>query len=268
MKRASGISAQPRKSVSDPSALRSAWSRLGALFPVHPATRPVDLEELICATALAARADQRLFVVPASWLAVHHHLVDARRLGRRIERFDIVASATMGALLSVASVGAGSKNALVSAAEHCRPLETPEPLFPSAGRSPGLLRLLQADALPLFERWGFWHDDATLQLSAVRPIGWILETCPELRFRLLLGPGLDAEVLAHAEAGVGSIAELARRIGSSYAATHGAVHKLAARGLLAAGPEGWFLGPTLALAHRRPADASARDLPARARVRM
>ncbi len=247
----SNVPAAARDVHRDPDALRAAWARVGALFAVVPTSTPVDLEELICATARVARGDQRLFVVPASWLAVHHHLVDARRLGRRIDVLDPVASATMGALLSVASAGAGVKNALVSATDHCRPLTAPEPLFTVMAQSPGLLGLLKTNALPLFERWGFWHDDAALQLSAVRPVQWIIETCPELRYRLVLGPGLDAEVLTLADAAPASIAALARRLGSSYAATHAAVQKLAARGLLAESPAGWGLGPALAASVRR-----------------
>jgi hypothetical protein len=226
-----------------PDVLRAAWTRVGALFSVVPASAPVDLEDLICATAEEARSDQRLFVVPASWLAVHHHLVDARRLGRRIDRLAPEVSATMGALLSLASAAAGAKNPLVSATAHCRALNTPEPLFPVMARTPGLLRLLKEDSLPLFTRWGFWHDDATLQLSAVRPVHWIVENCPELRYRLLVGPGLDAEVLAAADAAPTSIADIAKRLGSSYAATHAAVRKLAARGLLAESEAGWRPGP-------------------------
>ena len=236
----------------DSDTLRAAWARLGALFAVTPAREAVDLEALICATAAVAREDQRLFVVPASWLAVHHHLVDARRLGRRIEALGQPESATVGALLALADSATPGRTALALALRHCRPLDRPEPLFPVMARSPGLLRLLRADALPLFRQWGFWHDDDTLQPSAVRPVQWIVEKCPELRFRLLVGPGLDAEVLRFAADSPSSIAALARRAGASYAATHAAVQRLAARGLLAEADGGWGLGATLALAAAHP----------------
>lgn len=233
-------------------ALRSAWTRVGALFAVAPMREPVDLEELVCATAAVAREDQRLFVVPASWLAVHHHLLDARRLGRHIDGLGPIESATIGALLSLAASAAPGRTALASALEHCRPLDQPEPLFPVMARSPGLLRLLQEDALPLFRQWGFWHDDASLQPSAVRPVRWILEQCPELRFRLLVGPGLEAEVLHHVAQEPLCIAEIARRTDASYAAAHAAVQRLAGRGLLTEASGAWALGPTVPTVRAQP----------------
>lgn len=254
----------------DADALRAAWARIGALFAVAPMREAVDLEDLICATAMMAREDQRLFVVPASWLAVHHHLLDARRLGRRIDVLGQPESATLGALLSLAASEAPGRTAIASAIEHCRALERAEPLFPVVARSPGLVRLLKEDALPLFRQWGFWHDDASLQLSAIRPVQWILEQCPELRFRLLVGPGTDAEVLRQAAEGPMNIAELARRSEASYAAAHAAVQRLASRGLLAERAGVWTLGPTIAivpgpLGARSTARPSSTPMPSRRR---
>lgn len=109
--------------------LRAAWARVGALFPVEPASGPVDLENLLCATAQVARDDQRLFVVGASWLAMHSRFVDVPRLNRGILMLEPVSSATLGALLALAGSEVGANNPLSAASECCRPLQTPEPLF-------------------------------------------------------------------------------------------------------------------------------------------
>ncbi len=172
--------------------LMRAWTRLGALFNTAPATTRVDLEQLIVETAGVARRDERLFVMAASWLAEHHHLVDARRLGRHLDTVDASTSATAGAMLAMAAQATTGSTALEAAMTHCRPLAAPEPLFPVMAHHPGLLALVKAETLPLFAAWGFWHNDVTLKRNAIRPIGWILRHCPEPRIRALLGTGLDA----------------------------------------------------------------------------
>jgi hypothetical protein len=166
-----------------------AWTRLGALFNTAPATTRVDLEQLIVDTAGVARSDERLFVMAASWLAEHHPLIDARRLGRRLDRVDPDTSATAGALLAMATRETTGATALEAALTYCRPLAVPELLFPVMARHPGLLTLVKAETLPLFAVWGFWHNDAVLKRNAIRPIGWVLQHCPELRIRALLGTG-------------------------------------------------------------------------------
>jgi hypothetical protein len=213
--------------------LMRAWTRLGALFNTRPAAGRVDLEQLIAETATAARADERLFVMAASWLAEHHHLVDARRLGRRLDTLDGVSSATAGAMLSMAAQETTGATALSAALSHCRPLENPIPLFPVMKRYPGLLALIRAESLPLFTQWGFWHNDAVLKRNAIRPVAWILQHCPELRIRALLGTGLDTELVELVTEAPRTVADVARETGASYAATHAAATRLNGRGLLA-----------------------------------
>lgn len=212
--------------------LMRAWTRLGALFNTAPATTRVDLEQLIVDTVGVARHDERLFVMAGSWLAEHHHLVDARRLGRRLDAVDASTSATAGALLAIAAQATTGSTALEAAATHCRPLAVPEPLFPVMLQYPGLLALVKAETLPLFAAWGFWHNDAVLKRNAMRPIGWILQHCPELRIRALLGTGLDAEVVELVTTAPHTVAEITRETKASYAATHTAVMRLQGRGLL------------------------------------
>lgn len=161
------------------------WTRIGALFNTAPAAERVDLESLVLDTAAHARSDERLFVMAASWLAAHHHLLDARRLGRRLTSSAVGAetAAVAGAMLSFARSGVSGPTALDAAIRYCRPLPTLVPLFPQLEAHPVLLTLVKKEALPLFKTWGFWHNDATLKLNAIRPATWIVQHCPELLLR-------------------------------------------------------------------------------------
>lgn len=225
-------------------ALMRAWTRIGALFNTTPATARVDLEQLLVDTAGVARDDERLFVMAASWLAEHHHLVDARRLGRHLDAADPNTSAAAGALCTMAAQDTTGSTALKAAMTHCRPLVVWEPLFPVMGRYPGLLDLIKAGTLPLFAQWGFWHNDAVLKQNAIRPIGWIFQHCPELRLRALLGTGLDAEVVELVMTAPRTVADVVRETGTSYAAAHAAAMRLHGRGLLSRqADKAWTVSP-------------------------
>jgi DNA-binding MarR family transcriptional regulator len=95
-----------------------------------------------------------------------------------------------------------------------------------------LRRRVQKRALPLFAAWGLWHDDATLKPSAIRPVRWLLSHAPELRARALLGPSVEADVMASALAGDVTVRDVALTTHVSYAATHDAASRLVGRGLL------------------------------------
>jgi len=56
-------------------------------------------------------------------------------------------------------------------------------------------RRSKRETLPIYRRWGFWHNDVELKEDAVRPVRWTLQHCPELRLRALLGSGLDAQIV-------------------------------------------------------------------------
>lgn len=206
------------------------WRRVGAGFSVAPAAYPVDIETLIGRTARQAPADHRLFFVAASWIGVHHTLVDMRRLGRILESLDELGSAVAGAMLSVANEVAGSER-LLAAQRYCRPLAEPRVLFEGIAANPVLAGFAREQALPLFSRWGLWHDEISLKTAAIRPVRWILEHCPELRIRALIGASLEGEIVAALREKPRSIAELARDTRATYAATHEAVTRLHARGL-------------------------------------
>ncbi|CAN5784892.1 hypothetical protein BH23GEM7_BH23GEM7_28400 [soil metagenome] len=213
--------------------LSAEWARLGGGFTVEPGPLPVDIEDLLVRSVRQAPADHRLFFVAATWLGVHHQLVDMRRLGRMLADQDGMDSAVAGALLSVANEIAGAKR-LETAMRHCRPLAEPRVLFERTASHPVLGAFAREHALPLFVRWGLWHDEISLKLGAVRPIRWILLHCPELRLRALLGAGLESEIAEALREAPRTVAELARISGASYAATHEACSRLIARGLVEA----------------------------------
>lgn len=233
--------------------LAANWAAVGAHFAVHPTREPVDLERLLVATAALASNDERLFVVAASWLAAHYAFVNGRRLRRlaaRVARQDVEGSAVLGAMLDLALTGVGPgglrPDGLEGARERCRSRTAsglkPRPLFHVMTELPVLRARVQRHALPLFTRWGFWHDDATLKLEAVRPLSWILTHVPALRVRAFLGPTLEADILAAALADVApghrqregppTAWSVARAYDVSYAGAHEATERLVRRGLL------------------------------------
>jgi hypothetical protein len=213
-------------------AVASYWARLGVLFGVKPAHEQVDVELLICDTARVAPYDERLFVCAVSWVAQYHGFVNGRRLSAVAASLGSDASAVLGALLSVAGEAAGGAPELEAARVRCRPLAKPQPLFAAMRSMRVLSERVRRNALPIFAAWGLWHDDQTLKPAAIRPVTWLLERVPELRVRSLLGPSVEADLMARALADEVTVREVARATLTSYAAVHGAADRLVWRGLL------------------------------------
>ena len=136
----------------------------------------MDLEGLIIETARAAPDDERLFVVAASWLAVHHGFVNGRRLAALAStllhpgatRADREASAVLGALLAWAADMAGGAEGLTAAAARCRPLAKARALFRVTALLPSVADRTRRNALPRFAEWGLWHMDDTPKPAAVK----------------------------------------------------------------------------------------------------
>lgn len=211
--------------------LAREWTRVGGGFTVPAATAPVDLEELLIRSVQAGPADYRVFFVAATWLGVHEAFVDMRKFAKRLAALDGMDSAVAGALVDLARLAGGSA-ALSQLAARCRALDTPRPLFDANAQNLVLRDHVEAHPLPIFARWGLWHDEISLKHGAIRPVQWILKHCPELRVRALVGTGLDAEVLQSTWSAACSITELSEKLGTSYAATHEAVERLLHRGLV------------------------------------
>lgn len=221
-----------RRDAAELDAIASYWARLGVLFGVNPAQEQVDVELLLCDTAGVAPADERLFVCAASWLAQYHAFVNGRRLSALATALEPEASAVLGALLSTAALAAGRTPELEAATARCRPLSPPQPLYFSIRSMRVLSERARRDALPVFAKWGLWHDDQTLKPTAIRPMPWLLHRVPELRVRSVLGPSVEADVMAHALAEAVTVREVARSTLTSYAAVHAAADRLVSRGLL------------------------------------
>jgi hypothetical protein len=216
--------------------IASDWARVGVFFRVAPTSHAVDLEDLICRTAEAARDDERIFICAASWLAAHHAFVNGRRLSALASNMVSEPLAVLGALLSFATASSDGRAPEVEAAlARCRPIRPSRPLFRIMEQFPSLRERVKTHALPIFAAWGFWHDDRALKPDVVRPVEWLLDHVPELRCRALLGPSVEADLatLVLASDGIGTTAqEFARSNGVSYAAAHGAATRLIQRGVL------------------------------------
>lgn len=224
----------PRQALGDERAvpLDAQWARIGGGFTVAPVRNPVDVEHLIIDSARAAARDARLFWVMASWIAVHHKLLDVRRLGRLLDAVpDDLGSATVGAALDVALTLAGNMKPLKALRRHCRPVAPPQPLFEVMRENRVLSMVVKQESRPEFAAWGLWQHEISDKRDATRPVGWILERCPEFRLRSLLGADLETAILEIVSVMPATISDLAKRTGATRAAVHEAVASLTARGL-------------------------------------
>ena len=216
----------------------AAWARLGGGFSVPPLEERVDVESLLTDTLTLARGDARLFWLVASWVSVHHSLVNTRRLVARLRMADGEARAVAGALFGVARQAAGAASGLDTVLKHCAPLDAPEPLFHVMAGNPVLTATVQDGALPLFARWGFWQDEVSLRTDAIRPVRWVLAHCPELQSRAVLGAALEAEILDVLLAAPATVQDLSRVCGTTYSAAFEAAARLLGRGWLSKQREG------------------------------
>jgi hypothetical protein len=218
----------------DAALLYPSWRRLGIAFTGHATTTPVDVELLIIETATAAAADERLTVCAASWLASFHAFVDGRRLSECARAATKHTQAYLGAILSLAQDspdGCGNAPQFTAALSHCMPLTVAQPLYDIAGDFPAHRSWMKAKALPIFQQWNLWHDDASLQRKSLHKLETII-TVPELRARALMGPSLEAACLAITQSKVTTARSLAKTLNATYAAVHGAVSRLVDRGLV------------------------------------
>ena len=214
--------------------LYASWRRLGVNFTGRSSTEPVDVERLILATAHVAGADERLTLCAVSWLAAYHTFIDGRRLSELTRDADPKTRAYLGAMLTLAieaPEGAGRAPEFDTAISHCRPFRRPRVFYDNLDISPTYKVWMRAHALPLYRRWGLWHDDTTLKRVSLHDLDWLL-TVPELRARALCGPSIEASCMAYTKERVTNARSLSRQLGVSYAAAHAAVDRLVGRGLL------------------------------------
>ena len=214
--------------------LYASWRRLGVNFTGRSSTEPVDVERLILATAHVAGADERLTLCAVSWLAAYHTFIDGRRLSELTRDADPKTRAYLGAMLTLAieaPEGAGRAPEFDTAISHCRPFRRPRAFYDNLDISPTYKVWMRAHALPLYRRWGLWHDDMSLKGVSIHALDWLLNV-PELRARALCGPSIEASCLTYTSDRVTNARSLSRQLGVSYAAAHAAVERLVGRGLL------------------------------------
>jgi hypothetical protein len=219
------------------------WTRLGAMLNVKAASRTPDIERLLLDTARVCRANSRLFVLAASWLAFYGDYVARHRLANLIRReLEAEFRPALGLLLDWArenGVTNGSRFNL--AIKACTPAATSEPLFDVERRTAVLARLAEQRASPLSRKWGLWASEFEVRTDAIRPAEWIAEHNPTLVERALTGGDLLASVLAECRAdphAIQSEAELARRCGASRPAIRDAIRRLQLAGHIRSVPRG------------------------------
>ena len=227
-------SAAPKPAEATLTSLYADWRRLGIAFTGKASPGPVDVERLVLRTVNVSSADERLTVCAASWLACFHDFVDGRRLSEMTRASTAHVRAYLGALLSLAieaPEGAGRAPQFDAALSHCRHLRKARAYYDSAEQMPVYREWMRTHSLPLFNRWGLWHDEVTLKRNSLRRLDSLLEV-PELRVRALCGPSIEAACLTQTLHRVTNARLLSREIDATYAATHAAVQRLIGRGLL------------------------------------
>ena len=212
--------------------VHAAWARVGGGLSVPPRRKRVDMEDLLVRTLSHARSDARLFWVAASWVSVHHNLVNTRRLVGRLKRCGELEKAVAGALFSVAKHEVGSVTLLNSVLKHCAPIAPPRPLFTVIEKNAVLTYRAREAALPLFREWGFWQDNISMRTDATRPIRWVLAHCPEFHTRAILGATLEAEIIDLVAVVPSSVQDVSTICEVAYSAAHEAASRLIARGWL------------------------------------
>jgi len=212
--------------------LYSQWARIGVGFDSNPTQASASVESLFTRTCLAASDFPRLFWAAASWLAVHHQLVNCRLLAKRLETLDSQFSAVAGAILSVAIELNPTASTLDQVSLHCSPLRGKRVLFAQYANNLVLADYAKKESLKLFDEWGFWHNQISDKRDAIRPISWIIKACPDLRIRSVLGASLDAEIMHHVLISPLSATALMNKLPYTYASIHEAASRLCGRGLL------------------------------------
>jgi len=213
--------------------LYSHWVRLGVGFDSIPSQSAVMPENLLTCSYPVLSQTPRLFWAIASWLAVHHQLVNGRLLAKELETLNDQESAIAGVLMSVALDMNPTATSLRQATEHCRPISVKRVLFEQFVRVPVLAELAREESMTLFEKWGFWHNQVSDKRDAIRPVAWLIRNCPELRIRSILGASLDAEVMNRVLLQPQTATDLMAVLPYTYASIHEAATRLSDRGLLA-----------------------------------
>lgn len=100
-------------------------------------------------------------------LARYHSFVDGRRLSELTRDSVPTVRSYLGVMLSLAIEapdGAGRAPQYESALAHCKPLRRPRALYDNIEALPAFREWARTHSLPVYRRWGLWHEDVTLKL--------------------------------------------------------------------------------------------------------
>jgi hypothetical protein len=171
------------------------WVRLGIMFNVRPVDQTPDIERLLIDTASVLTSVPRLLPACVSWLVRYWRLVCRHRLaGLAIELRGTAASAALGLMLDFAKDCADTEHFNL-AIKLCTPAQTPKPLFTVDRLSEPLASLARQNTSPIGLQWGLWCENIEPKEDAVRPLSWVMEHNPALKWRAVFGGNLRASIL-------------------------------------------------------------------------
>jgi hypothetical protein len=150
---------------------------------------------LIIDTAKTLPKAPRLASVCLTWLTHYGPLVCRHRLTRFAS--DIASkdtSAGLGLMLTMAKEHTSTDHFNL-AIKVCKPTDIPKPLFTSDQGSEQLSLLVKNRSCNLGRQWGLWCEDVALKEDAVRPLSWVMDRNPSLKYRALFGGNLRASIL-------------------------------------------------------------------------
>jgi hypothetical protein len=175
--------------------VQSDWARLGVLFNVSLAKQTPDIEGLLIRTSEAVSSNARLLPTVVTWLTLHERLVCRHRLARMVSSLAGISSATLGLTLDLVRSHTHSShmNAVIAA---CRPAKQAEPLFEVDRRSRAMMTIAEAKASRMSSKWGLWTQELELRPDVIRPIDWLMDNNPDLRYRAIFSGNLRASILA------------------------------------------------------------------------
>ena len=172
------------------------WARLGVAFNVRPDDNTPDIEPLLIETAIMLPTMPRLLPACTGWLTQYHRLVCRHRLaGLAAELTTADASATLGLLLDFTRHFSHTDH-FNRVIKLCTPAKTPKPLFAVDRLSEPLTSLAQQHSSSTGRRWGLWCEDFALPKDVIRPLTWVMERNPSLKWRAVFGGNLRASIIA------------------------------------------------------------------------
>jgi hypothetical protein len=192
--------------------------RLGPGHALRPPEQfDVDIERTLLDAILAMPTDRRLASVLFSWVKVHGNYVIVEKLRKLSGRAPWKSREELAWLVAV------SRWAVENGGNKWRKLVTPLPgpvyLYDQEVSESAISR---KGAVPWLEEVGFRVPDGALRIreSDVMSPEELASVNLQYRNRYRYGPSWRADIITAIESGLGSPAEIARRVGCSYEPAH------------------------------------------------